>query len=133
MSAPTKSESDRGARGARSGFWVLASLGVIASAVAWVWYGGAQFEAQTEQPKALSAGTTMAGFAEVVGGVPLVIAHLVGLTLLSVSAWKGYGKRGIAMSILAVVAASGIGIIVAQILWAGDLFQLGIDNNTWIP
>jgi hypothetical protein len=68
---------------------VAASLGVIASAIAWVWYGFAHFEAQTEQPKALSAGTTMAGFAEVIGGViPLVLAHLLGLALLLVLGWR---------------------------------------------
>ena len=131
MTAPVK--SDRGSPGTRTAFWVLASLGVIASILAWVWYGFAQFEAQTEQPKALSADTTMAGFAEAIGGVPLVLAHLIGLILLLVLGWWGYGKRGIALAIVAVVVASGVGIIVAQILWSGELFQLGIDNQTYIP
>jgi hypothetical protein len=36
------------------------------------------------------------------------------------------------MAILAVIVASGIGIIVAEVLWAGGLFQLGINNNTYI-
>ena len=76
MSATTGSISDEKAR---RGFWVFASLGALAAAIAWTWYGGAQFEAQSEEPKAVSAGTTMAGFAEVIGGVPLVIAHLLGL------------------------------------------------------
>ena len=126
-------KSDHGSRGTRIAFWIVASLGVIASAVAWVWYGLAQFEAQTEQPKALSAGTTMAGFAEVIGGVPLVLAHLIGLILLLLLGWWSYGKRGILAAILAVIVASGVGIIAAQILWGGELFQLGINNNTYIP
>ena len=133
MSAPAEVKSNHGWRGARIAFWIVASLGVVASAVAWVWYGLAQFEAQTEQPKALSAGTTMAGFAEAIGGVPLVFAHLVGLTLLLILGWRSYGKRGIPAAILAVIVASGAGIIAAQILWGGELFQLGINNNTYIP
>ena len=103
MSAPAAVKSDHGSRGARIAFWIVASLGVIASAVAWVWYGLAHFEAQTEQPKALSAGTTMAGFAEVIGGVPLVLAHLIGLILLLLLGWWSYGKRGILAAILAVI------------------------------
>ena len=74
-------------QGAREGFGAVASLGIIASVVAWSWYGFAQFEAQTEQGKAIAAGTTMAGFAEVVGGVPLIVAHLLGLAVLSVLGW----------------------------------------------
>jgi hypothetical protein len=126
MSAPTESISDQKAR---RGFWVVASLGAVAAAIAWTWYGGAQFEAQSEQPKALSAGTTMAGFAELFGGVPLVIAHLLGLVLLLLFGWWGYGKRGIAMALVAFVGTSLIGIIVAQILFAGELFELGINND----
>ena len=45
----------------------------------------------------------------------------------------GYRKRGIPAAILAVIVASGVGIIAAQILWGGELFQLGINNNTYIP
>ncbi|MGU3647062.1 hypothetical protein ACLBXX_19055 [Microbacterium sp. C23T] len=80
-----------------------------------------------------TAGTTMAGFAEAIGGVPLVLAHLIGLILLLVLGWWSYGKRGIALAIVAVIVASGVGIVVAQILWGGELFQLGINNNTYIP
>jgi multidrug efflux pump subunit AcrB len=75
----------------------------------------------------------MAGFAEVFGGVPLALAHLVGLILLLLVGWRAYGKRGIAVAIIAVIVSSGIGIIVAQILWQGELFQLGINNNSYIP
>lgn len=132
MSAPAKSES-RTSPGARTGFWILAGLGIIASVLAWCWYGFAQLEAQTEQGKALAAGTTMAGFAEVVGGVPLVLAHLLGLGVLLVLGWKGYRARGIAFAIVAVVVASGVGILLAQLVWEGELFRLGVDNITYIP
>lgn len=120
-------------RGARIGFWVVAALGVPAAALAWSWYGLAQFEAQTEQSKALSAGTAMAGFAEAWAGVPLVLTHIVGLITLVVLGWKGYRGRGIALAILAVFSSSVVGIVVAQLLWAGELFQLGIDNGASVP
>jgi hypothetical protein len=68
-----------------------------------------------------------------VGGVALIAAHLVGLALLLVLGWKGYRERGIVFAIVAVGAASGIGIVVAQLLWAGELFRLGIDNITYVP
>lgn len=61
---------------------MVAGLGVPAATIAWIWYGLVQFEAQTEQSKAVSARTTMAGVAEVWGGFPLVIAHVVGLVTL---------------------------------------------------
>lgn len=120
-------------RGSRVAFWVVASLGVVASAVSWVWYGMAQEEAQSEQGKAVSAGTSMAGFAELVGGIPLVLAHLVGLGLLLIFGWGGYRKRGVVLAIAAVAVASIIGILCAQLLWAGELFELGIDNDTYAP
>jgi Sec-independent protein secretion pathway component TatC len=114
-------------------FWVVASLGVVASAIAWVWYGMAQEEAQSEQSKAVSAGTSMAGFAELVGGVPLVLAHLVGLGVLLILGWRSYRKHGIILAVVAVAIASAIGILCAQLLWAGDLFELGIGNDTYVP
>ncbi|MGM1017455.1 MAG: hypothetical protein ACQEW8_07960 [Actinomycetota bacterium] len=125
--------SDLRVRGARIAFWVVAPFGVLAAAVAWNWYALAQFEAQSEQSKALSAQTTMAGFAEVWGGVPLVLAHIVGLATLLVLGWKGYRDRGIGLAIAAVFIASVAGIGVAQLLWDGQLFQLGIDNDVYVP
>lgn len=120
-------------RGPRTAFWVVASLGVPAAVVAWNWYALAQFEAQSEQSKALSAQTTMAGFAEVWGGVPLVLAHIVGLVTLLILGWKRYRGRGIALAVGAVCTASVVGIAIAQLLWAGELFQLGIDNDVYVP
>jgi hypothetical protein len=132
VSAPPKSKS-RTSQDARTAFAVIAALGIAAAAIVWFWYGFVQLEAQTEQGKALAAGTTMAGFADMVGGIPLVLAHLVGLAVLLVLGWKGYGARGIAFAILAVVIASGLGVLCAQLLWEGQLFELGINNDTYIP
>lgn len=131
MSAARESTPDPGVR---SGFWVVASLGALAATIAWTWYGFAQFEAQTEQPKSLAAGSTMAGFAELVGGIPLLLAHLLGLVLLLLLGWWAYGKRGIAIALIALIATSLIGIVVAQVLFAGELFELGINNDSdYVP
>src|SRR6478735_1764861 len=120
-------------RWAPTAFWVVALLGIPAAAVVWSWYGFAQLEAQTEQGKALAAGTTMAGFGEVLGGVPLLLAHLVGLIALPLLGWLAYRGRGIALAVLAVCVASAIGVGIAQALFAGELFQLGINNDTYVP
>jgi len=118
---------------ARVVFWTVAALGVLAASFAWVWYAFAQEEAQSEQGKAVAAGTTMAGFAELFGGVPLVLAHVVGLVVLSILGWAGYRGRGIAIALACVVSASLIGMGVAQLLYGGELFELGIHNETYVP
>ncbi|MBW9119065.1 hypothetical protein JNB63_03070 [Microbacterium trichothecenolyticum] len=121
-------------QGARRTFWTVAALGPLAAAVAWTRYGFAQYEAQGEQGKALSAGTTMAGFAEVIGGIPLVLAHIIGLAVLMPLGWFAYRGRGLAAAVAAVVVASIIGIVIAEVLFAGELFMLGIDNyDTHLP
>lgn len=119
--------------GARIAFWVIAGFGVVASAIAWAWYGLAQEEAQSEQGKAVAAGTSMAGFAEVAGGLPLILAHLLGLGMLLIFGWRGYRRRGVTLAIAAVGVASLIGVLFAQLLWAGELFELGIDNDRYVP
>ncbi|WP_188436395.1 hypothetical protein [Microbacterium murale] len=133
MTLPDSSAQSVPSRRMGIGFIVATILGVPTAAVAWTWYGLAQFEAQTEQGKALAAGTTMAGSAEIMGGVPLVLAHLVGLVTLGVLGWKGQRGRGIGFAFLAVAIASVVGIIVAQLLWEGQLFQLGINNDVYVP
>lgn len=133
MTLPGVAAKTQPSRGMGIGFIVVAVLGVPTAAVAWTWYGLAQFEAQSEQGKALAAGTTMAGTGEIMGGVPLVLAHLVGLVTLLVLGWKGERGRGIALAILAVVIASLVGIGIAQLLWEGQLFQLGINNDVHVP
>lgn len=99
-------------------------------AVAWSWYGFAQFEAQTEQSKALAANSTMAGFAEFWGGAPLVLAHAVGLIVLLILGRSGWRGKGLVLGLAAVIVASLVGIGAAQLLWEGELFKLGIDNVT---
>ncbi len=125
-------EYTAGSRGGGVSFWIVAALGLVASSIAWTWYGFAQFEAQSEQGKALSAGTTMAGFGELLGGLPLALAHFVGIATLAVLGWHAYRGRGMVLAIVAVLITSAIGIGVAQLLWAGELFQLGINNKETI-
>lgn len=105
-------------KGARVAFWVTAGLGAVASPIAWAWYGLAQEEAQSEQGKAVAAGTSMAGSAEVVGGLPRVLAHLIGLGVLLIFGWGGYRRRGMVLAIAVVGVASLIGVLFAQLLWA---------------
>jgi len=82
----------------------------------------------------LSAGTTMAGFGELFGGIPLVLAHFVGLAVLLTLGWWAYGRSGSAWAVVAVAVASVIGIGIAQLLWGGQLFELGIDNyDRYVP
>jgi hypothetical protein len=114
---------------------VLSVVGVVVMIVAWNWFGLAHEEEMTEQPKALAAGSTEAGFGAVVGGVPLVFAHLVGLVLLAIVAVRGRAKRwtGFVYAVVAVALASGIGIVVAQVLWAGELFMMGVGAPGLVP
>lgn len=74
----------------------------------------------------------MVGFAELIGGVPLVLVHLIGLVLLLLLARWGYGKRGIAFALIALVGDSVIGLLTAQIFWSGELFELGVSNDVEI-
>ena len=118
---------------ARALFWTFFGLGFVAMILAWNGYALAQFEAQTEQPKALAANTTMAGFAELTGGVPLVLAHLVGAGLLLPFGWRAWRWKGLAIGAASVVAASIVGILSGQLLWEGELFELGITNTSYQP
>ena len=115
-----------GSRGARTGFWIVLTASLPVLALAWCWYGFAQQEAQSEQSKALAAGTSMAGFGELLGGVPLGLVHVVGLVTLLALGWRGFRARGLVLAILGLCAASAIGVTVAQALWAGRLFELGV-------
>jgi len=133
MSSPEAHTQTGPSRGLGIGFIVVAVLGFPTAAAAWTWYGLAQFEAQSEQGKALAAGTTMAGTGEIMGGVPLVLAHIVGLVTLVVLGWKAQRGRGIALAIVAVAVTSVVGIVIAEMLWEGQLFQLGINNDVYVP
>lgn len=118
---------------AKSNFWAYSGLGFAAMIVAWNWYAYAQADAQAEQPRALAANTTMEGFAELIGGVPLALAHLIGLGLLLTFGWRAWRWKGLAFAAAAVLAVSLISIIVTQLVWGGELFELGIDNQTYQP
>ncbi|WP_395245424.1 hypothetical protein ACGGZK_06335 [Agromyces sp. MMS24-K17] len=120
-------------RAARIGFWAVAALGPFAALLSWGWFGLAQIEAQTEQCKALAANTSMAGFGELVGGVPLIVAHVVGLAVLVALGRKGYGQHGIAIAIAAVLVASLIGLGVVLYLTGGALFDAGVGSASCAP
>ena len=122
--------------GGRDAFWLVAGFGAVLLCVAWVWYGMAFHEEMTEQGKALSAGTTMAGFGFAFGGIPLIIAHLLVLVPLLAIGLKYHSRRavGIVQPLAAVGIASVLGITVAQLLWAGMLFTMYADApGRWIP
>jgi hypothetical protein len=115
-------------RGAARWFWTFSAIGVVAMIAAWQVFGVAYEEEMSEQPKALAAGTTMAGTGALLGGVPLVIAHLAGLVALSVIAMRGRAVMwtGIVYAVVATAIASGIGLLVAHVLWGGQLFMMGV-------
>ncbi len=60
--------------------------------------------------------------AAVVGGVPLVVAHMLGLVVLSMSGWRTWRGAGHVYALLAVAAASLVGLGVGQLLFEGNLF-----------
>ena len=134
VAAPPSARPQSAGRGARVAFWWIACLGLPAALFSWCWYGFAMLEAQSEQGKALAAGTTMAGFGETVGGVPVALAHLAGLILLLVTARKGYPGAAIAMAVVALIVASAIGLAAAQLAFGGAVFHFDPENRqTYVP
>lgn len=103
--------------------WPFAGIGVLVLAVAWAWYGLAIHEEASEQSKVEAAGTTMAGFAALFGGVPLVLANPVGVVLLSVLGWRTWRAAGLAYTVFSVTAASLLGLGAAQFLFGSNLFN----------
>ena len=108
-------------------FWVLSALGVVVAVVSWVWFGMAFEEEMSDQPKAVAAGTTMAGFGFQFGLLPLMVAHGIGITALGLTAFPGQPHRGRAWryAVVSVAVASLIGMVVAQVLFGGRLFLMG--------
>lgn len=136
--ASSRSTRRAPARGGSPGptFWVLAATGVIALSVAWVWLGMAFEEEMSDQPKAVSAGTTMAGFGASVGILPLVLAHVTGVVLLGLTAFPGSRRSGRVWvwALASVAVASIIGLLVAEGLFGGRLFLMGVDGDTgYVP
>lgn len=104
-------------------FWVLAVVGLPIMAGAWLWLSLASLEEATEQPKAVAAGTTMAGTTLLVGGIPLALTHVLGLVVLGAVAVKGRRHRwtGMIATLVAVAVASAAGIAFVLILNGGQL------------
>ncbi|WP_131847100.1 MULTISPECIES: hypothetical protein [unclassified Curtobacterium] len=104
-------------------FWVLAVLGLPIMAGAWLWLSLASLEEATEQPKAVAAGTTMAGTTLLMGGIPLVLTHVLGLVVLGAVAVSGRYRRwtGMIAALVAVAVASATGITFVLILNGGQL------------
>lgn len=109
-------------RSTPTAFWAWTGAGALVMAAAWFWFGLSVSEEASEQGKAEAAGTTMAGFAATVGGVPLVLAHIVGLVLLSVTGWRAWRGAGLVYAALAVAAASLVGFGIGQLFFGGNLF-----------
>ncbi|KAM9872695.1 hypothetical protein [Leucobacter aridicollis] len=107
-------------------FWVYTGIGVLVMSVAWCWYGLAQLEAESEQGKAVTAETTMDGFALAFGGIPLIAAHIIGLAILLPLGWQRWRLPGLAYGLVAVAVASVIGIGAGQLLFGGELFEVGL-------
>lgn len=104
-------------------FWLLTVVGVLVMTGAWFLLALASLEEGTEQPKALAAGTTMAGTTLLLGVVPLVIAHISGFALLCLVATTGRFDRtkGVLWAGGAVVVASLVGLVVVLVLFGGEL------------
>lgn len=70
----------------------------------------------------------MEGTASVLGLFPMVIVHIIGAGLLLYNGWRGWRARGLWFGVIALVIASSVGLIVAQILFDGDLFEMGLNR-----
>lgn len=112
--------------GGLAAFWSVAAIGPFVLCVAWVWYGFAFFEEMTEQGKAVAASNTMAGLGLMVGGIPLIVAHLIVLWPLLVLGANYYSRRGVGilLAVVAVAVASAAGIAVGELVWTGNLFAM---------
>jgi FtsH-binding integral membrane protein len=106
---------------------ILAAIGVgfvcvLVFAVAWFWCAGSYTEEFTEESKAQSAGTTMAGWGLAWGLVPVLVLHLVVLICLFFALRDG-GRRGVASSLglaLLLVAVTSLpGFLTMQSLSPG--------------
>ncbi|WDG17279.1 hypothetical protein [Microbacterium sp. Clip185] len=127
MSAATVSSVPIPSRGWRNDmvaalFWLLTVVGVLMMTGAWFLLALASLEEGTEQPKALAAGTTMAGTTLWLGIVPLVFAHIAGFALCLVATTGRFDRaRGVLWAGEAVIGASLIGLAVVLVLSGGQL------------
>lgn len=117
-------------RAARHAFWNFAWIGILVLSAGWIWYGMAFEEEQSEQGKALSAGMTMAGTGMLLGGIPLILLHVIGLAILVTIAVRNRHPRwtGVLLAVVCVAVASLIGIAAGQLLYSGRLFEMSADH-----
>lgn len=107
-------------------FWLFAVAGLPIMTGAWFLLPLASLEEATEQPKALAAGTTMAGTTLVMGVLPLVVAHIIGFVILCTMGGAGKVNRRVGMlwGAVAVATASLIGLAVVWVLSGGELIYM---------
>lgn len=93
-------------------FWLLAAIGVVVMVGAWFLLAIAGLEEITEQPKALAAGTTMAGTTFLLGVLPLIAVHLAGFAIvMPYGAYARHERRsGLWLGAAVVVCDSVIGL-----------------------
>jgi hypothetical protein len=110
-------------------FTVFALLGFPIMAAAWLWLNLASLEEATEQPKALAAGTTMAGTTLLLGGIPLIVAHALGVVILSAGAGTVRGSRrsAVVAAVVAVGIASAVGVTFVLIVNGGQLLTAPLE------
>lgn len=112
--------------GARDAFWLLAGTAAFVLCLAWLWYGLAFNEEMTEQCKSLAAGDSESGTGLLFGVPPLVLAHAVFLVSLLLVGRRNHERpsTGALLGLVALVAASALGVALNELLWAGELFTM---------
>lgn len=80
----------------------------------------------SEQCKSLATGSSESGLGLLFGGVPLVVVHTILMIVLLAVALRNHRQRfvGALLAVAVVVIASGVGIAVNELIWAGQLFSM---------
>lgn len=114
----------------RDAFWLVAGAAAFVLCLAWFWYGLSFNEEMTEQCKSLAAGDSEAGNGLLFGLPPLVLAHAVFLVSLLLVGRRNHERprTGALLGLVALVAASALGIALNELLWAGELFTMSAAN-----
>jgi hypothetical protein len=112
----------------RAAFWVVAApLGIPLLCVAWFWYALAGLNEMTDmEPPSGPPPSTLLAF----GGGPVITIHAL-LLLVLISIGATYHSRkgiGVLLAVSAVALASGVGIVVNQLLTEGCLFAMSVDQ-----
>lgn len=116
--------------GRRDAFWLVVGSAAIVLCVAWFWYGLSFNEEMTEQCKSLAAGDSEEGIGWLLGGPPLVLAHIVFFVSLLLVGRRNHEqpRTGALLGLVALVAASALGIGVNQLVWTGELFTMSAEH-----